>query len=80
MDYIEKNMVEMLQKEEGENNGLTKDINNMRWIINMSPPIQGTKTIDNLKRQMVLIEDENIKLFNKKVPHTGDTESLDQCG
>ena len=30
MDYIEKNMVEMLQKEEGENNGLTKDINNMR--------------------------------------------------
>ena len=46
----------------------------------MSPPIQGTKTIDNLKRQMVLIEDENIKLFNKKVPHTGDTESLDQCG
>ena len=62
-------MVEQLQKAEGENKGLTKDVNNMRAVINTSAPSleeEGTKTIENLKRKMVLIEEENIKLFNEE--------------
>ena len=62
-------MVEKLQKAEGENKGLTKDINDMRAVINTSAPSlgeEGTKTIEDLKRQMVLMEEENIKLFNEK--------------
>ena len=61
-------MVEKLKKAEGENKGLRKDINNMRAVINTSAPSlgeEGTKTIEDLKRQMVLMEEENIKLFNE---------------
>ena len=62
-------MVEKLQKAEGENKGLTKDINDMRAVINTLAPIlgeEGTKTIEDPKRQIVLMEEENIKLFNEK--------------
>ena len=62
-------MVEKLQKAEGQNKGLTKNINNMRAVINTSAPSlgeEGTKTMGNLKRQMVLMEEENITLFNEK--------------
>ena len=62
-------MVEKLKKTEGENKGLRKDINNMRAVINTSAPSlgeEGTKTIEDLKRQIVLMEEENIKLFNEK--------------
>ena len=62
-------MVEQLQKAEGDNKGLTKDINDMRAVINTSAPSlgeEGTKTIEDLKRQMVLMEEENIKLLNDK--------------
>ena len=62
-------MVEKLQKAEGELKGLTKDINGMRAIINTSAPSlggEGTKTIADLKRQMVLMEEGNIKLFNER--------------
>ena len=62
-------MVEKLQKAEGENKGLTKDINDMRAVINTLAPSlgeEGTKTIEDLKRQMVLMEEENIKLFNEE--------------
>ena len=41
----------------------------MRAVINTPAPIlgeEGTKTIADLKRQMVLMEAENIKLFNEK--------------
>ena len=31
-------MVENLQKSEGENNGLTKDMNNIRAVMNTSAP------------------------------------------
>ena len=62
-------MVEKLKQAERENKGLTKYINDMRAVINTSAPSlgeEGTKTIEDLKRQMVLMEEENIKLFNKK--------------
>ena len=55
-------MVEKLQKAEGENKGLTKDINDMRAVINTLAPIlgkEGTKFIEDLKRQMVLMEEKN---------------------
>ena len=41
----------------------------MRAVINTSAPSlgeEGTKTIGDLKRQMVLMEEENIKLFNEE--------------
>ena len=41
----------------------------MRAVINTSAPRieeEGTNTIEDLKRQMVLIEEENIKLFNER--------------
>ena len=63
-------MIENLQKKRGENKKLTKDINNMRTVINTSAPSleeEGTKIIEDLKRQMVLMEEENIKLFMKKI-------------
>ena len=63
-------MVEKLKKAEGENKGLTKDINDMRAVINSSAPSlgeEGTKIIEDLKRQMVCMEEENIKLFNEEI-------------
>ena len=66
---FKERMVQNLQKKtEGENKGLTKDINNMRAVINTSAPSlgeEGTKTIEDLKRQMVLMEEENINLSKK---------------
>ena len=62
-------MVEKLQKAEGKIKGLTKGINDMRAVINTLAPIlgeKGTKTIEDLRRQMVLMEEENIKLLNDK--------------
>ena len=41
----------------------------MRAVTNTLAPSlgeEGTKTIEDLKRQMVLMEKENIKLFNKE--------------
>ena len=41
----------------------------MRAVTNTSAPIlgeEGTKTIKDLKRQMDLMEEENLKLFNKE--------------
>ena len=63
-------MVENLQKAKQESKGLTKDINNMRVVINTSAPSlgeEGTKTIEDLKRKIVLMEEENMKLFNEKI-------------
>ena len=57
---FKENMVEKLHKTEGENKGLKKDINDMRAVINTSLPSlgeEGTKTIADLKRQMVLMEE-----------------------
>ena len=62
-------MVNQLKKAEGENKGLTKDINDMRAVINTSAPSlgeEGKKTIGDLKRPMVVMEEENIKLFNEE--------------
>ena len=62
-------MVQKLQKPEGENKGLTKDIKNIRAVITTSTSSlrkEGSKTIEDLKRQIVLMEEERIKLFNKK--------------
>ena len=62
-------MVEELKQAEGENKGLTKYINDMRAVINtsaLSLGEEGTKTIEDLKRQMVLMEEENINLFNEE--------------
>ena len=56
-------MVAKLKKAEGENKGMTKDINDMRAVINTSALILGE---EDLKRQMVLMEEENIKLLNDK--------------
>ena len=69
MIEFKENIVDKLQKAERENKGLTRDINNMRAVINTSAPSlveEGTKTKGYLKRQMVLMEEENIKLSNKK--------------
>ena len=67
-------MVEKLQKEEAENMGLTKDINNMSSFINTSAPSlgeEGTKTIDYLKRQMVLMEGEySMKKYSSRFPES----------
>ena len=44
-------------------------MNNVRAVINTSAPSfeeEGTKSFGDLKRQMVLMEEENIKLFNEK--------------
>ena len=49
-----------------------KDITNMRTVINTSTFSLGEeefKTIEDLKRQIVLMEEENIKLFNVKKKH-----------
>ena len=49
-------MIEMLQKAEGENKGLTKDVNNLRAVITTltsSLGEEGPKSIEDLKRQMV---------------------------
>ena len=57
------------KKEDGENRGLTKNIINMRAVITTSAPRlgeEGNKTIQDLKRQMVLLKEENIKLFNER--------------
>ena len=54
-------MVENLQKLEEEYKGVAQGINNMRAVINTLAPNlweEGTKTIENLKSQMVLIEKE----------------------
>ena len=62
-------MVEKLQKAEGKNKRLAKDINDMRAVINTLAPSlgeEGTKTIGHLKRQMFLMEEENINLFNEE--------------
>ena len=48
-------MIEMLQKAEGENKGLTKDVNNLRAVIKTltsSLGEEGPKSIEDLKRQM----------------------------
>ena len=61
-------MAEKSQKSEGKYIGLTKDRNNMRAVINTLAPSlgeEGTKNIEDLKRQMVLMEKKNIKPFNK---------------
>ena len=62
-------MVKKLQKVEGENNGLTKDINNMRAVIKTLAPSleeEGTKTMKDLKGQMVFMDEENINLLNEE--------------
>ena len=62
-------MIEKLKKAERENKGLTKDIKDMMAVTYTSAPslgVEGTKTIGDLKRPMVLMEEENIKLFNEK--------------
>ena len=69
MIEFKENMVEKLKVAEGENKGLTKDINDMRAVINTSAPSlgeEGTKTIWDLKWQMVLMEEKNIKIFNEE--------------
>ena len=48
---------------------MTKDRNNMRAVINTFFPslgAEGTKTIKDLKRKMVPIKEENIKIFNEE--------------
>ena len=48
---------------------MTTDINDMRAVINTSAPSFGeeeTKNIEDLKRKMVLMKEENLKLFNEK--------------
>ena len=47
----------------------TIERNNIMAIINNSAPSlgeEGTRTIEDLNRQMVLMEEENKKLFNKE--------------
>ena len=66
---MKENIVEKLKYADGENKGLTKYINNMRAVINTSAPRlgeEGAKSIGDLKRQMVLMEEENMKLFNER--------------
>ena len=74
-------MVEKLQKAEGKNKRLTKDINDMRAVINtsaLSLGEEGTNTIGYVKRQMVLMEEENIKVFNEKIYFQEDSKKAFQ--
>ena len=51
-------MVEQLQKSEGEYKGLAKDKNNKKAVLNTLAPRlgeEGTKTIKDLKREMVVM-------------------------
>ena len=78
---LKENMVEKLQQAEGEYKGLTKDINDMRTVINTWAPSlgeEGIKNIEDLKRQMVLMEEENIKLFNEEKKSKEDSQKAFQ--
>ena len=69
IEFLKKNMNEKLQKVEGDNKWLTKYINNMRAVNNISALSlreKGSKTIEDIKRQTVLMEEENIKMFNEE--------------
>ena len=60
---------------------MTKDINDMRAVINNSAPSlreERTKTIGDLKRQMVIMEEENIKLFNENILFKEDSQKAFQ--
>ena len=49
----------------------------MRAVINTLAPSlreEGTKTFENLKRQMFLMKKENIKLFNEKIYFKEDSQ------
>ena len=65
-------MIKKLQEVEGDNKGLTKYINIMRAVNNISALSlreKGSKTIKDIKRQTVLIEEENIEMFNEEKKH-----------
>ena len=65
-------MVETLQKSDEKYKGLIKDRNNIKTVINTSAPSlgeEGTKTIEDLKRQLVLMEEENIEICNEEEKH-----------
>ena len=62
-------------KKQKKKKGDNKDINDMRAILNTSAPSlgeEGTKIIEDLKRQMVLMKKKNIKIkkkySSKKIP------------
>ena len=58
---------------------MTEDINNMRaYIISLTSSLgeEGSKTIEDLKREMVLMVEENIKLFNEERTKTYFFKSL----
>ena len=62
MIEVKENLVQKLQKAEGEDKGLTKDINNMRAApktLTYRLGEEGSTTIEDLKRQMVLMTKEN---------------------
>ena len=56
---FKENIIEKLQKSEGEYKGLTKSINNMRADIKISVPSlgeEGNKNIEEVKRQRVCMK------------------------
>ena len=61
---------------------MTKNRNNVKAVNNTSAPSLGeeeTKTIEDLKRRMVLMEEGNLKLFNgrkKKIYVMEDSQKL----
>ena len=58
-----------ITKNRRKNKRLKKDINDIREVINTSALTlgeEGTKNIAYLKRQMFLMEEENINLFNEE--------------
>ena len=81
MIELEKNMVESNKKQKENNRWLIKDFNNMRAIINTVAPSlgeEGTKTTEDLKRQIVLMKKKNIKLFNEKIQFKEDSPKVFQ--
>ena len=57
-------------------------MNNVRAVINTSAPSfeeEGTKTFGDLKRQMVLMEEENIKLFNEEKSNEDSLKAFQNC-
>ena len=79
-------MVAKLEKAEGDNKGLTKDINEMRAVINTSTNRESDNTdkaktleIIDLKNRMHLLEEENLQIFNEKALFKGEAEKAVQA-
>ena len=62
---LKNNMVGKLTKAEGDNKNMAKEINDMRLVINTTDKEELMKIIEEQKRKMCNMEEENINIFNE---------------